>query len=106
MRKYLVPMNLWRWFYDLPKTETLDKTDTKTETETKTKAESSDKIMERVHDPDKDDYILKPKDNTTPQSRPKAVVPCWACDETFKNDTALSSKNTFEKTLERENSHN
>ena len=43
--------------------------------------------MKRVYDPDEDDHILKPKDNIGP----KAVVPCWACVKTFKNDTALKT---------------
>ena len=54
---------------------------------TKTKTESSDKTMKVVYDPDKDDHILNTKDN----NGPKAVVPCWACGKTFKNDRALKT---------------
>ena len=50
-------------------------------TKTKTKTESSNKTMKRVYDQS--------------ETKPKAVVPCWAYGKTFKNDTAI--ENHFSK---------
>ena len=47
--------------------------------------------MKRVYDPDEDDYIPKTKEDNETETRPKAVVLCWASSETFKNDTTLNT---------------
>ena len=58
--------------YDLKHKEILEKmidSETKTETKakTETKTEFSDKTVERVYDPDEDDYILNPKTIPNPK---------------------------------------
>ena len=75
------------------KTENKAKTETTSNTkfDAKAKTKSSDKTMERLYGPDEDDFIPKHKDITKTETKAKAVVPCWACGETFKDATALKT---------------
>ena len=50
--------------------------------------------MERVYDPEEDDYILVPKKvlpELETRAKPQTVFPCWVCGQTFKNDIGLQT---------------
>ena len=58
------------------------------------KSQSIAENIERVYDPEEDDYILVPK-KVVPEFetevKPQPVVPCWVCGQTFKNDIDLQT---------------